>query len=175
MLEDCEDADAFIINDKGTLAYYVDDDNEGDLYRIEIQNGKSSTPTKYERNVYAHLTFVGENAICYFKNYDDGEGDLYINKTRVVRDASAQTQKSPDGKTLYYVADESVFAYQNKKSTKVFDDVDELEQFAFSSDGTVVYLDEDEDMYIFQNGKSTRVSRDAVRLLTPSTFEDQYK
>lgn len=149
-LLEVEDIAFLRINSEGTIIYYLDEvadeKNYGELYRIDISDGKLGKAEVYDSDVYyGYGYFVGNDTFEYFKEYNEGKGDLYIDKTRVDYDVTAF---SVDVRTkldkVFYLIDwneekeyGTLKVYDGDKTEKIADDVHD---FTVTPDGRVLYL-----------------------------------
>jgi len=69
---------------------------------------------------------------------------------------------TPDGKTVYYVSDETLYSHNLKEETEIEDDV---QGFWVSEDAKrIVFLDQDYDLYQLKNGKEPEKIARAIEL-----------
>ena len=150
-LIDQEKAANFVIDSGGKTVLYVDDvdDSYGDLYKIAITNGKPQKAELYDTDVWTQrIDFVAGGKILYFKDYsyDDGSGDLYLDKTRIDYDVRAYStvEYNDDTDSVIYFTDwesdksqGTLKISKNGKSSKVDDDV---HGFVVTPGNDIVYL-----------------------------------
>ncbi|MBE6946649.1 MAG: zinc ribbon domain-containing protein [Ruminococcaceae bacterium] len=130
---DNDEATSFDLNDNGTQIFFMTDVNEsvGDLYRIAINNGVVEKAEKYASDVSSYSGyFLGNDRYCYYKNYKDGIGDLYINGKKIANDVYTIDSYNEDADKLLYITDYNsekesgtLYLYSNGESQKVDDDV----------------------------------------------------
>lgn len=145
-----KEAKGFRINASGTMIYYIDnipeEKNYGDLYRISISNGVPGKPEVYDNDVYTggHC-FISDTEFQYFKDYKDGQGELYINKDKIGFDVEVYrvSADSDLGKVFYFTDwDDDRYrgtlrVYDRNESVKIADDV---QSYSAMPDGRVLYL-----------------------------------
>lgn len=93
-----------VISDDGKILYYVDDipeeESAGELYEIEIVDGKLQKAVLYDSDVYTEMRIPAyvwnekytytiledDEHLIYVKDYQEDSdcGDLYINKIRLI-------------------------------------------------------------------------------------------
>ena len=143
----------FLINDSSTKIYFLDDynikDKKGDLYEVNIENGRLGKQVKVDSEVhYLFALSKGENtSIIYFKNYKDHKFDLYMDKVFIDSDVSVNMgiERIGNSKKIVYSTDWN----PNKKSgvLKIYDGEKskiisyETNQFYILSDSRILYLD----------------------------------
>ncbi len=140
---------SYRINSSGTIVYYIssasEDEYQGELYRISITDGKVGKPEVYDSDVCVYYCyFISDTEIQYFKDYNDGKGELYINKNKIDYDVEAFCDIVSDSGKVYYFTDwnddnyyGTLKVYDGKKSSKISDDV---HSFHVTSDDRVLYL-----------------------------------
>ncbi len=149
VIEDGENVYSCNINASGTVIYYIsniEEDNCGDLYRVSVSGNVVGTPELYDSNVYADFcSFIDDNSFKYFKDYEDGEGDLYINKELIDYDVKGDMVKEYNGidKVFYFINWDdkkelgTLKVYNGKKSANI---QDEAHTYFVSPGGTLLYL-----------------------------------
>lgn len=176
-----ENAKSFCINDAGTVVYYVDDipegKNTGDLYTVLITDNTVGEATLYDSDVNVNnYTFLSDTNFLYFKDYKDGSGDLYLNKTKIDYDVyGASVRYNSKLDTIYYAIDWNseknygvLKQYANGEAVKIADDVYD---YAFTPDGQVLYLYDysmkydSGELYLWNKGESTKIDDDVICLI----------
>ena len=179
------DASAFRLSSDGSVIYFLDDvstNEDGDLYKIILADGKVGKPEKFDTDVNVQsIYFVKDNQLAYYKNVNDSsaKGDLFINKEPIDTDVSFYGIFIFDNQVLYftdYNLDKNqgtLKMYENKKKTKIADDVYE---FNITDKGDIVYLYDYStknftgSLYLYNNGKPKKVDDDVIGLLPISDF-----
>lgn len=174
---DCNDAASFVVNGAGTMVLFVNDvDDEtrhGDLYQINIKDGKADLPTKYDSDVYTLSVFFGGDdqfEYCKDVNLDTDVGDWYVNGTKVSSDVYLWNTAYHEDSDMwtYYVdwnSDDdmgTLKVYKDGTSEKISDDV-----YSYQVSGKrVIYMadwDADKEygtLKVFEKGASTNISDD---------------
>lgn len=175
----------FTFSRDGKSLWYVDEpdrNNEGDLYRIGIVNGRAEKPEKVDDEVCAeHIRYTGGGRLIYFKDVSDGEGELYVDGKKADDDVLlGSVEESASGALLYFVDYSAnkergtLKQYSGGKSATVEDDV---HAFSALPDGSVLYLRDYStskyrgDLYIYSGGKSTLLDEDVAMILSVSGGE----
>lgn len=182
---DVEEGQNFVLNAKGDRVLFVSDvDSEkqrGDLYVVKINNGKVSAPELYDSDVYTGtgVYFTGSEHIRYFKDYDEENGDLYVDKKQADYDVYRYNLRyDKDNDKFYYYTDYdtskqegTLKVYKNGKSEKIADDVTKYELV----DGNVYYLSEYSqksykgELYCYSGKKAKKVDDDVVGIMAAVT------
>ncbi len=175
-----KDADEFNITSDGKTVYFLSDvsekNNHGDLYKMNISGGKAQKPKLYDTDVYASWTYIlRDDMYLYYKDVEDGEGELYINKEKIDDDVVLYgIGLSIDDKIAYMVdwnSDKSygtLKIYDHGKTKKIADDVS---TFDFTPNGDVLYLYDYSntrykgELYIYKNGKSKKIDDDVIAIV----------
>lgn len=178
-----ENGQGYEINSAGdTLMFYSDIDeekSEGDLYKVEVKNGKLSKPELYDTDVYVNKLSVSNSYIRYYKSYDDRTGDLYIDKEQVDYEVYTQnlTYDSKSDTFYYYVdydmeeGEGTLKAYKKGKDSKVADDV----AYHRLVDGKLYYISDYSsknykgELYFYNGKKSTKVDDDVVTIMSATS------
>lgn len=178
-----ENAQDFVINGKGdTIMFYGDvdeEESEGDLYVVEVKNGKPSKPELYDTDVYINNLMVGNAYIRYYKSYEDRTGDLYIDKKQVDYEVYTQNLSyDSESNTFYYYVDYdreegegTLKAYNKGKASKVADDV----AYHRLVDGKLYYISDYSsknykgELYFYNGKKSTKVDEDVVAFMSATS------
>ena len=188
---DQENASAIRINEAGTEVYYVDDIPEGkdagDLYRVAIVEGAAGAPELYDSDVYAgNAAFLSGGKFLYFKDYKEGSGDLYLNKTKVEYDVNGlYVNYNETADKLYFFADwdsekeyGSLKEYSAGEVKKIADDVHD---YSWLPDGTVLYLYDYSlkyyagELYLWDNVESRKIDDDVIYLVPALSVENETK
>lgn len=176
-----DDAQGFDLSKDGTLVYFmadVSEDDCGDLYQMKISGGKPQKAEKYDTDVYSGF-FLADGTYAYFKDVEDGNGDLYIEKKQIDKDTYLYGIRSSEDGICAYLSDYedgegTLMMYQGGKAKKVANDVCEL---CLTPNGEILYLtdfDEDKeegDLYLFNGSKSKQVD-DGVSQIINTYYED---
>lgn len=168
----------FAINDSGTNAYYLDNVSEekyhGELYLVTIQDGIIEKPKVYDNDVYNYYAdFLNDSQFMYFKDYDDGVGDLYVNKEKIDYDVDVYDVRYHNSlNKIFYYCDYSSENYSgtlkfycNGEITKVGDDI---HVYSIMPDGQILYLCDYSNKYYkgelreWNNGEYIKISDDVV-------------
>lgn len=177
---DYTDLEQIRVSGDGSVIYYLDDvnpDGYGDLYRIQISNGKIAENEKFDSDVSnASLFFMEDNKLAYFKNVDDeqSKGDLYVDKVQVDYDVRLGEVDYHDGKVIYYVDWNSSKDYgslkifNNGEKTKIADDVHD---FMTTGEGDILYICDYSirrscgTLYLYRKGKNIKIDDDVSALI----------
>lgn len=182
---DVEEGRNFVLNAAGDRVLFLSDvDSEksrGDLYVVKINNGKVSAPELYDSDVYTGtgVYFTGGGHIRYFKDYDEENGDLYVDRKQAGYDVYRYSlMYDEDNDKLYYYTDYdtskqegTLMVYKDGKSEKIADDVNEY----VLADGDVFYLSEYSqksykgELYCYSGKKSKKVDDDVVGIMAAVT------
>lgn len=184
-----KNATALRINESGTAVYFIDDipegKNAGDLYKVSVVENTVENPEMYDSDVYSGACFfLSDEQFLYFKDYKDGNGDLYLNKAKVDYDVnfSNLSYNSESGK-IYYVTDwdseksyGTLKEYANGESVKIADDV---YSYVYTPDGKVMYLYDYSlkyyagELHLWDNGESKKIDDDVIFLM-PAFYSGEY-
>lgn len=171
MLEQGLSFNGVIINSSGSVMYFHNKGSDGDtvLYRVSISDSVVG-----EAEVYDHIgkntrqSFVSDTDFAYFKSYDDGKEELYINKKKIADDVSwGSVAAYPDlGKIFYFNEDyETLMCYDGEESVKIADDV---WRYSVTPDGRIIYLCNYDnyggELYEWSNGEARKIDDDVVAL-----------
>ncbi len=169
----------YVINASGDRIMFYDDvdteKSEGDLYIIKVNNGKLSTPELYDSEVYTGNASVSSDYIYYYKDYENRNGDLYIDKKQADYEVySGVLRYDSDNDTFYYYVDYdtskgegTLKAYKKGKTEKIADDVSSYQIL----DGDVYYIRDFStksykgELYYYNGRKSVKVDDDVVSLM----------
>lgn len=181
VIEQEKEATSFRINSKGTEVYYIDDipdeKNYGQLYHISIDKGIVGEAEVYDSDVYTYnCSFVNETDFKYFKDYKDGNGELYINKNKIDYDVVAYSvEVYSDLDKIFYLTDWNddkdygiLKVYDGKESVKIADDV---HNFSVTPDGRALYLYDYSlnyykgELYEWSKGETRKIDDDVVCVL----------
>ena len=167
------------VNGDGTIIYFVADVDEGingDLYRINIENGQVSQAEKYDSDVLCVSglnTFITNEKFLYYKDCNSviTNADMYVNGEKIAYDVSMKGAGYND-KTdnLYYLKDwnedkqyGTLELYHDGETTKIADDV---YSYCINSDGSISYLydyslDYDNgELRLWKNGENRKIDDD---------------
>lgn len=180
-----ENAASIRINDSGTEVYYVDDipegKNAGDLYKLSIAENTVGTPELYDSEVSVkNCYFLSDSQFLYFKDYKDGDGDLYINKAKVDYDVSSlNLNYNKEQDKLYYMIDwdkdkgyGTLKEYASGQSAKIADDV---HSYTYTPNGKVLYLYDYSlkyyagELHLWENGQTKKIDDDVIFLVPAFT------
>ena len=189
VVEQEKEARNFRINSSGTVVYYIDDildeKSYGELYCITIANGVVGKAEVYDSDVYTgYCQFTGDDKFEYYKDYKDGKGELYVNKTKIDYDVNIyRTTVCSDSDKVIYLADwndekqyGTLKIYQNGESVKIADDV---HSFSTMSDERILYLYDYSlnyykgELHIWENGKTRKIDDDVVCVIP--VYETKYR
>lgn len=182
---DLEDIYNIYINFDGDKAYALTEiDNEGEdpdytvtLHEITISGSKVKKVDQLDEDVYAYSCYFAHNdAFIYFKDVKDGEGELYMNGTKVDDDVyDGSISYDENTKSLYYFVDwneekdlGTLKQFKGKKATSIKDDVHD---FSITPEGEVLFLyDYDTDSYkgelwLLNGKKTTKLDDDVVAII----------
>lgn len=178
---DCESGKNFVIDaNADRVMYYADVDEEkkeGNLYLIKINKKRLSEPELYDSEVYTGSLTLKDEHTCYYKEYEDGEGDLCIDGKQVEYDVAANSgnlRYNSGTDTFYYYTDYdssknegTLKAYSKEKSVKIADDVTKYQVI----DGTVYYISDYSsknyrgELYCYKGKKSVKIDDDVVSVM----------
>lgn len=185
-IEQKKEARDFTINSSGTVVYYIDDitdeKNHGTLYRISISDGKVGKPEVYDEDVYiAYIRFVNDTDFVYFKEYENGKGELYMNKNKI--DYDVENCRTDELGRMFYYTDwdwdketGTLKMYDGKDIVKISDDVHE---FQVIPDGRILYLYDYSinynkgELYEWSDGKTREIDDDVIYVVP--IMEDKYR
>lgn len=98
----------FCLSADGNTLYYLEENSKkedcGNLYRMDISSPeKPGTPKLYDTDVVCgELYYVGKENLLYFKNYEDGNGELYLNRQKMDEDVTAIIPVDPFSAPFLY-------------------------------------------------------------------------
>ena len=163
------------------------DDEESDIYLVQIDNGVPKKPELFETDVYSgRISFSKFGDICYYKNYDEENrtADLYIGKNRIdeipVRlDYDKQIIDSTPSVVYYsdWESEEScgtLKLFQNGKSIKLKGYVND---FRVDKSGGVVCISNYDnssfsgDLYYFDNDEFNLIDDDVSAIVSAESFK----
>lgn len=166
------------INDSGKDIYYVstkDDEYYGDLYHIEVKGDSASSATLYDEDVYAYGYFLTNDKFSYYKDYENGSGELFINAQSIDYDVYDYSYYE-DSDTLLYIADYNedkaygiLKSYTDGEIVKISDDV---YSYKMSPEGDILYLyDYSKDyyrgeLYMWKDQEKIKIDDDVSTLLS---------
>jgi len=176
-----ENAAAIRINESGNEIYYVDDipeeKNTGDLYRITITENVISEPELYDSDVCTvGAGFLSDTKFGYFKDYKDGNGDLYVNKAKIDYDVTPSYvhYNEKTDKICYLVDWDQEKSYGTLKeftaesAVKISDDV---HNFSVLPDGRILYLYDYSlkyyagELHLWENAADRMIDDDVIYLV----------
>lgn len=179
----------FTVNNSGTTAYYMDNVSEekyhGDLYSITIKDGAIEKPMIYDNDVRSgYGGFLNDSQFMYFKDCNDGVGDLYVNKGKIDYDVDVyNVEYNHRLNKIFYYCDWSsdnycgtLKFYCNGEITKVGDDIN---TYAAMLDGRILYLCDYSNKYYkgelreWNNGEYLKISDDVV--LVFDIYDKEYR
>lgn len=102
------DGTDFCLSADGNTLYYLEEtpkkDNCGNLYQMDISSPeKPATPKLYDTDVLCdELYYVGRKNLLYFKNYEDGSGELYLNRKKMDDDVTCIIPADPFSAPFLY-------------------------------------------------------------------------
>ncbi len=183
---DEEDVKNVEITAEGDMIYFIanvdEDDKIGDLYEINIKDGKASEAKLYDEDIYSeYLRLYESDKVIYFKDYEDKEGTLYINKKEIDDEVySYKLTYNFTSDSIYYYKDYndtknkgSLTLYNGKKTKNIADDVYD---FKLLSDGSVLYLYDYStsktrgELRHYKNGKDKKIDDDVMAILSYINF-----
>lgn len=168
--------------DGKTLYAGADFDSEDDtvtLYRLTLDGSKVKKNDKLDEDVYAGTVFlVNGDSVVYYKDVDDGEGELWMDGKYVDVDVctnEALVKYNTERKALYYMVDwdsdtelGTLKSWNGRKTASVKDDV---AAFAFTPAGEVLFLyDYDNEdctgeLWIQDGSKRAKLDDDVVAIV----------
>ncbi len=180
-------AECFCFDMSGKNLYFVDDisedDYHGNLYRMAVSKGGTSTPEVFDSDVQARTLAVYGEHLVYFKEMNSqyfGEGDLYVDGVLADYEVdSFYLDYIDETDTLIYFTDwDDDDAYG---TLKVYCDetavhiADEVHEFTATPDGEVLYLYDYSTEYMrgslyLYDGEAERIDDD-VEALIPTWSE----
>jgi len=181
--------DSLVLNDDGTMAYFItnveEEDNFGELHFMKIGDGKIKETAMYDEEVYAYyLRMAGDNDVVYFKDAEDGVGELFMNAEHVDYDVSIWNgviySETLDQLVYYVDWDDEEYRGTLKlsgsdKAAKVGDDVAD---YIILSDGRILYLGDYDmedgigELRIYEKGESESLDSDVVALIPVYTASE---
>ena len=183
---DEEDVKNVEITAEGDMIYFIanvdEDDKIGDLYEINIKEGKASEAKLYDEDIYSeYLRLYESDKVIYFKDYEDKEGTLYINKKEIDDEVySYKLTYNFTSDSIYYYKDYndtknkgSLTLYNGKKTKNIADDVYD---FKLLSDGSVLYLYDYStsktrgELRHYKNGKDKKIDDDVMAIISYINF-----
>lgn len=173
------DAQQIQFSADGKALYFLDDvsdEGRGDLYKAIITDASVQKPELIDDDVDNTAIYDLNNAIAYFKNFDDEKyrGDLWIDGKEIDYDVYCYSISIQDG-TVYYYSDwnaekeyGTLKKYANEKTTKIADDVYSWRL----NEGNILYLydyswnSNSGTLYIYKNGDSEKISDDVTCIIS---------
>ena len=180
---DRPDASYFRLSSDGSTIFFLDDMNEdndeGDLYKITIENGQVGRPEMYDSDVStSYMYFSANNQFVYYKDVDESneKGDLYVDKTQIDYDVRLTYITYLGDAVLYYTDwnDSKNYGtlkmYNNGEKTKVADDVHSF----VIMDNDILYLYDYSSssykgtLYRYNQGNPVKIDDDVMALIPVS-------
>lgn len=181
-----EDGKRFRLTPSCKALYYIDDVPEGkdygDLYMVPISGSTAGKPELYDTDVWFSsysgdwLRFLEDGSLCYFKDYSDGEADLYINQENIDTDVITSYFEVAEGKEiLYYYVDWN--EDRACGTLKVYDDGDVLEisedvhDYYVNPDGKALFLydystkRETGELHVWNGKKAAKIDEDVTYII----------
>ena len=184
-----ESIETLALNADGTMAYFItnlaEEENYGELHFMKIGDGKIKETALYDEEVYAwYLRMVDDNDVVYFKDVEDGVGELFMNAEHVDYDVSLW-----NGVAYYETLDQLVYFIDwdeeeyrgtlkmsgGDKASKVGDDVAD---YIVLDDGRILYLADYDmedgigELKIYAKGDSETLDSDVVALIPVYTASE---
>ncbi len=181
---DQSEAYNFIFSEDGKTIYFIDneDDGYGDLYELKVSGKKAKKAKLYDSDVYAdEYGFLENGKLVYFKDVDEGMGEMYVDKKKADDDVVASLYRIlTDGNNLIYIADWSsknangtLRMYKGGKAKNLVDDVS---AFDVTPDGKILYLtdyeDGEGDLYLYKSSKSKMIDSDVSSIVSVYMTKD---
>ena len=177
-----DNINSFKLSATGDRVYFFKNINQdkqyGDLYEIEIKNGKLSQPKLYDKKVnIAHVYLYKNNDLVYFKDYEGEKATLYINQKEIDDDVYTRSVslRYNNSKEVYYYKDYnfrkekgSLMFYNGSEAKLIEDDVHD---FKIRYDGSILYLCNyslkklEGDLKLYINGKSRLMDEDVIAII----------
>lgn len=188
VVEQEKEARNFRINSSGTVVYYIDDipdeKNYGELYCITIADGVVGKAAVYDSDVVTNCHFAGDDKFVYYKDWKDGKGELYVNKTKIDYDVTNYPGPvySDSDKVIYFTDYNhekqygTLKIYQNGESAKIADDV---HSFSTMSDERILYLYDYSlnynkgELHVWENGETRKIDDDVVCVIPIYEFKQR--
>jgi len=175
------------IDAEGSKLYYfvdVNDENEGDLYCIEI-GSKPGKGEKVDSEVSTYdVSILGEDTLVYFKDISEEHGEMYVNGKAADVDVFAES--------LIYHEDEDLILYftdyneeKNQGTLRIFDGkaesiMDDVYRAYFTPDGDVVFLVDYNtekgrgELYVWTGSKPKKIADDVNRIYNTYSIAQRF-
>ena len=156
----------------------------GEIYKIKISS-KAESPEKLDSDVYAGTMMLTRHGnVMYFKEVKNGEGELYIDKTKIDDEVKVDSvQYLKDAKKVVYYSDYNSekghgtleIATLKGKTTKIADDV---KTFVVNPKEDILYINDYSattykgTLYRFSGNKSKKVDEDVVAIVGYTSFTE---
>jgi hypothetical protein len=184
-----ESGTSYYLKEDGSAFYYLDNYNEtadsSDLYEITITDNKPGDPVLAEEDVSNVSLLYDGNSLIYFKNVNNMEGDLYLNKKPVDSEVyiySAYIKEGTD-ELMYFVDFNSdtqlgtLKLYNSKDKIKIGDDIN---SYCVVSDKYITCLMDYDvnagkgDLYVYDGSdKKKQIDTDVTSII--SIYENSYR
>ena len=177
-----DDIQKFQVSYNGARIYFFkdikEDGQEGDLYEISIENAVASEPKLYDKGVYSkQLYLYKSNDLAYFKDYEDEEATLYMNKKKIDTDVYVHniSPRREHSEEVYYYKDynldkeEGSLMFYNQNSPQLI--ADKVHDFKICYDGSVLYLCSyglgsfKGDLKLYRQGNSSLINKDVMMII----------
>jgi len=167
-----------VISSDGSTVYFFDDvseEGEGDLYRMEITDGKIGEPTLYDSGVMqSFIRFIADDKLAYCKNYVSGhvKGDFFINGEEIDYDVRLDYYPYFMDDAVFYFTDwnsekrcGTLKMFKDGVKTKIADDVFD---YVITNDNSILYLYDYSTnyytgtLYMYKNGERKKLDEDVI-------------
>ncbi len=188
-----ENAENFYITSDGKAVYFIDNIEEyndnnnyrsfGDAYKIEISDKKPGKPKLYDKDVSTYNAYLTtENQYVYFKDVEDGAGELYIDKKKIDFDVAVHRYNVLENGDVVYMTDwddkksHGTLKYFDGKRQKIDDDV---YNYHLTPDDEILYLRDYSkkrykgDLYIY-DGRSEKIDQDVSAIVPVLEYGANY-
>ena len=180
------------IDSNGERLYYASYEEESsayNLYSAAISDGVVQTPELYDTDIISDRSWLLDffnGKITYWKDYDNGKGDLYVEKERVDYDVDYSSVRfDADLDIITYMTDidskgkGTLKIYKNGSAEKISDDVSD---YCVLPNGKILYLYDYNtnrnrgELHVYNNGKTEKVDDDVVAVfqITDGKYKGYY-
>ena len=185
-----ESIEACSMNADGSIVYYVtnveEDKDYGELFCMKVANGKIKENAIYDEDVYWSVSVKADGSVVYFKDVEEGVGELFCNGEHVDYDVSLWEgvyYYEQLGELVYFIDwnDENYCGTlkmsSGKKPVKIADDVAD---FQVMPDGRILVLNDYEiedcmgELRIYAKGELEKVESEVSALIPIATAGGTY-
>lgn len=170
------DVDCAFVKSDGTGVYYANNIKGkylGDIQYLPIKGGTVGKSELYDSDVYyGHIPFdLDDDSLYYYKKYEDGQGDLYVNKHMVDSDVYSTNYSKESGKLYYLTKYDDDAQYGNLKvyaKGKTIEIDEDVCKYSTMETGNILYeknTGEGEyirDLYCWDGKNSVLIAEDVV-------------